>query len=49
LGVAVLVFVVAAPASGLIGLDRQVLNKPARIRTHMLVVAGLPSFLQPRS
>jgi putative Mg2+ transporter-C (MgtC) family protein len=33
--------IVAALAGGLIGLDRQVLNKPAGIRTHMLVVTGV--------
>lgn len=37
--------VVAALAGGLIGLDRQVLNKPAGIRTHMLVAAGAALFV----
>jgi len=37
--------VVAALAGGLIGLDRQVLNKPAGIRTHMLVAAGSSLFV----
>lgn len=37
--------VVAALAGGLIGLDRQVLNKPAGIRTHMLVAAGSALFV----
>jgi len=35
----------AALAGGLIGLDRQVLNKPAGIRTHMLVAAGSALFV----
>ena len=35
----------AALAGGLIGLDRQLLNKPAGIRTHMLVAAGSALFV----
>lgn len=37
--------VVAALLGGLIGFDRQLLNKPAGIRTHMLVGAGAALFV----
>lgn len=36
--------IVAALLGGLIGFDRQLLNKPAGIRTHMLVSAGASLF-----
>jgi putative Mg2+ transporter-C (MgtC) family protein len=37
--------VVAALLGGLIGFDRQLMNKPAGIRTHMLVGAGAALFV----
>ena len=41
----ILRLVLATVAGGLIGLEREVIHKPARIRTHMLVCLGSALFM----